>query len=60
MPLRLAQEIGSGRKRLKWEIALAVLAALSGSLWSVLVLSCQHGGVNLHGIWFIAVPLPGA
>ena len=54
--LRLAQEIGSGRKRLKWAIALAVLAALSGSLWSVLVLSYEYGGVNLHGFWFIGVP----
>ena len=54
--LRLAQEIGCGRKRLKWAIALAVLVALSGSLWSVLVLSYQYGGVNLHGFWFIGVP----
>ena len=54
--LRLAQEIGHGRQRLKWAIALAVLLALAGSLWSVLVLSYQHGGVNLHGFWFIGVP----
>ena len=54
--LRLAQEIGHRRHRLKWAIALAVLVALAGSLWSVLVLSYEHGGVNLHGFWFIGVP----
>jgi len=54
--LRLAQEISHGRHRLKWAITLAVLLALGGSLWSVLVLSYKHGGVNLHGFWFIAVP----
>ena len=54
--LRLAQEIGHGRQRLKWAIAAAVLLALGGSLWSVLVLSYKHGGINLHGFWFIGVP----
>ena len=54
--LRLAQEISHGRQRLKWAITLAILLALGGSLWSVLVLSYKHGGVNLHGFWFIAVP----
>ncbi len=54
--LRLAREIGHHRQRLKWAVTAAVLLALGGSLWSVLVLSYQYGGVNLHGFWFIGVP----
>ncbi len=54
--LRLVHGIDRGKSRLKWAVGLAVIAALSGSLWSVFVLSYEHGGVNLHGFWFIQVP----
>ena len=54
--LRLVHGIDRGKSRLKWAVGLAVIAALSGSLWSVFVLSYEHGGVNLHGFWFIEVP----
>ena len=54
--LRLAEEIGHRKHRLKWAIGVAVLLALGGSLWSVLVLSYKYGGVNLHDFWFIGVP----
>jgi hypothetical protein len=54
--LRLAEEIGHRKHRLKWAIGIAVILALGGSLWSVLVMSYKYGGVNLHGFWFIGVP----
>jgi hypothetical protein len=54
--LRMAEEIGHRKHRLKWAIGLAVILALGGSLWSVLVISYKYGGVNLHGFWFIGVP----
>jgi hypothetical protein len=54
--LRMAEEIGHRKSRLKWAIVIAVLLALGGSLWSVLVMSYKYGGVNLHGFWFIGVP----
>ena len=54
--LRIAEEIGHRKHRLKWAISIAVLLALGGSLWSVLVMSYKYGGVNLHGFWFIGVP----
>ena len=54
--LRMAEEIGRRKDMLKWAIGVAVLLALGGSLWSVLVMSYKYGGVNLHGFWFIGVP----
>ena len=54
--LRIAEEIGHNKRALKWAIGVAVLLALAGSLWSVLVMSYRYGGVNLHGFWFIGVP----
>ena len=57
--LRLAEEIGRDKRRLKWAVALAVLLAIGGSLWCVMVMAYKHGGVNLHGFWFIGVPSRG-
>ncbi|MDA0333910.1 MAG: hypothetical protein O2782_01970 [bacterium] len=54
--LRMAEEIGHRKHRLKWAIGIAVILALGGSLWSVLVMSYKYGGVNLHEFWFIGVP----
>jgi hypothetical protein len=57
--LRLAEEIGHDKRRLKWAVAIAVLLAIGGSLWCVMVMAYEYGGVNLHGFWFIGVPSRG-
>lgn len=54
--LKIAEEIGTRKRPLVWAIAIAVLLALAGSIWSILQLSYQYGGVNLHNFWFIGVP----
>ena len=55
--LRIAEEIGHRKDKLKWAIVVAVLLALGGSLWCVLFMSYKYGGVNLHRFWFIGVPI---
>ena len=35
---------------------LAIFITLASSIWSVMNLSYQYGGINLHGFWFIFVP----
>ena len=54
--LRMAGEIGGNRRPLLWAAVVAVLLALAGSIWSVLTLSYEYGGVNLHHFWFVAIP----
>ena len=54
--LKIADEIGEHKRPLIWAVAVAVVLALAGSIWSVLTLSYAHGGVNLHDFWFIGVP----
>ena len=54
--LRMAGEIGGNRGPLLWAAVAAVLLALAGSIWSVLTLSYEYGGVNLHHFWFVAIP----
>ena len=56
MALRMAEELGPRKRGLMWAVSLAVLIALASSLWSVMVLSYEYGGVNLHSFWFIGVP----
>ena len=54
--LKLSDEVRGERRALFWAVLLAVLIALGGSIWSVMTLSYQYGGVNLHSFWFIFVP----
>ena len=54
--LKIAEEIKRDRRALIWGVALAVVIALAGSIWSVMTLSYAYGGINLHGFWFIGVP----
>ena len=54
--LKIAEEIGGRKRPLLWAIVIAVVLALGGSIWSVMVLSYEYGGVNLHNFWFIGVP----
>jgi len=54
--LKLAEEIKGSKRRLIWAVALAVVVAMLGSLWSVMTLSYQYGGANLHGFWFVGEP----
>lgn len=49
--LKLADLLGRDRRPLFWLILLAVVVSLVGSVWSVLVLCYEHGGINLSS-WF--------
>ncbi|HIM57437.1 MAG TPA: hypothetical protein EYM39_12100 [Candidatus Latescibacteria bacterium] len=49
--LKLAEDLGSNRRPLFWLILLAVVASVVGSVWSVLVICYEYGGINLSG-WF--------
>ena len=54
--LKMAEEIGDNKRPLIWAVVIAVVVSLVASIWCVLQLSYQYGGVNLHGFWFIGVP----
>ena len=54
--LKLAEEIGGSKRRLPWAVALTVVLALAGSIWSVLTISYKYGGINLHKFFFVGVP----
>ena len=54
--LKVAEHIGGRKRTLIWAILIAIVLALAGSIWSVLHLSYQYGGVNLHSFWFLGVP----
>ena len=54
--LRMAGEIGENKRPLLWAVIAALLLSLCGSIWSVLTLSYEYGGVNLHHFWFVAIP----
>jgi hypothetical protein len=49
--LKLAEYLGDRRRALFWLILIAVVISLVGSVWSVLVLCYEHGGINLSS-WF--------
>ena len=49
--LRLADQLGSNRRPLFWIIALALIISVLGSVWTVLTLCYQYGGINLSS-WF--------
>lgn len=49
--LKLADHLGSNRRPLFWLILAAVVISVVGSVWSVLVLCYEHGGINLSS-WF--------
>ena len=54
--LKLAEEIKGNRRRLLGAVILAIAVTLVGSIWSIMVLSYQYGGINLHSFWFVGVP----
>ena len=49
--LKLAESLGDNRRPLFWLILLAVIISVVGSVWTVLVLCYEHGGINLNS-WF--------
>jgi len=49
--LKLAELLGDRRRPLFWLLLLAVLISVVGSVWSVLVLCYEYGGINLSS-WF--------
>ena len=49
--LKLAEMLGDRRRPLFWLLLLAVVISVVGSVWSVLVLCYEYGGINLSG-WF--------
>ena len=54
--LRIAEEIGERKRPLILAVLIAVILALAGSIWSVLTISYEYGGINLHNFWFLGVP----
>jgi hypothetical protein len=54
--LKLSDEVRGERRKLLWAVGIAILIALGGSIWSVMSLSYQYGGINLHVFWFVFVP----
>jgi hypothetical protein len=58
--LKVAEEIEGNKKPLAWAMALGVVVALAGSIWSILELSYAYGGVNLHVFFQVAVPQEAA
>ena len=54
--LKLAEEIRGSRRGLLWAIVLAVFLTIGSSVWSIMTLSYEYGGINLHNFWFIGVP----
>ena len=54
--LKLSDEVRGERRPLFWAVLLAVLIALASSIWAIMTLTYQYGGVNLHGFWFFYVP----
>ena len=54
--LKLAEEIKGSRRALIWAVLLAILVTMAGSIWSVMNLSYEYGGINLHEFWFVFVP----
>ena len=54
--LRLVEEIKDSRKRILWAIFLAIFLTLAGSIWLIMKMAYTHGGINLHGFFFVFVP----
>jgi len=54
--LKIAEEIKGSKRPLVWAAALAAVFALGGSLWSILTLSYEYGGINLQAFFFVYVP----
>jgi len=49
--LRLADHLGANRRPLFWIILLALILSVVGSVWAVLTLCYEYGGINLSS-WF--------
>jgi hypothetical protein len=54
--LKMAEQIPGRRRSLLGAVVLAVLLAMGGSLWLILEMAYTHGGINLHGFFFVFVP----
>ena len=48
--LRLGEELGRNRRPLFWIIVLALVVAVGGAVWMVMLLSHKYGAINLW-IW---------
>ena len=49
--LKLADRIGMNKRRLFWAVMVAVVVGLAGSIWMILTLSYEYGGINFN-VWF--------
>ena len=49
--LKLSEGMGRNVRPLFWVILLAILISLIGSIWTILYLAYEYGGINLNG-WF--------
>jgi hypothetical protein len=45
--LRLGEELGKNRRPLFWIIVLALVVAMGGALWMVMILGHKYGAINL-------------
>ena len=49
--LKLGEQLGDRLRPLLWVIVLAIAVSLVGSVWMILNLAYEYGGINLHP-WF--------
>jgi hypothetical protein len=49
--LKLSEGMGRNVRPLFWALLLAILISLVGSIWTILYLAYEYGGINLNG-WF--------
>ena len=54
--LKLADGIRGSKRRLLGAVILAIALALGGSVWTVLTLAYEYGGVNLNSFYFSTIP----
>ncbi len=54
--LKLAEEIKGSKRPLIWAVAIAVVVTIAGSIWEIMRISYEHGGINLDHFFFIFVP----
>ena len=55
--LKLAEEMGPRKRPLFWAILLSVVVSIVGSIWLVMKLSYESGGINLNQWFFVGGPV---
>jgi hypothetical protein len=51
--LKLSEQLGQNLRPLFWAMLLAIGVSLVGSVWAILHLAYEYGGINLNG-WFFS------